>query len=70
MLIKRGRGCNTIDDSYARACIPDKVKNINVTIFNLISGVNETGFLVQHDSSECKFRLNESVCDSKQTWKS
>ena len=30
--------------------------------------VNETRFLVQHESCECKFRLNENVCDSKQNY--
>ena len=33
-----------------------------------MSGVNETRFLVQHESCNCKCRLNESVCNSKQRW--
>ena len=28
--------------------------------------INETRFLVQHESFECKCGLNESVCDSKE----
>ena len=35
---------------------------------NSISGVNETRFLVQHESCKCKFGLNESVWNSKQKW--
>ena len=31
-----------------------------------MSVVNETRFLVQHESCECKCRLNESVCNSGQ----
>ena len=34
----------------------------------LMSGVNEERFLVQHKSWECKCRLHESVCNSKQKW--
>ena len=34
----------------------------------LISAVNKTRFLDQHESSECKYRLNKSVCNSKQKW--
>ena len=34
-----------------------------------MSEVNETRFLVQHQSCECKCRLNESVCNSKQKLK-
>ena len=48
--------------------VTNKVKNINVKTLNLTSGVNETRFLFQHESSECKCRLNESVCKSKQKW--
>ena len=33
-----------------------------------MSAVNETRILVQHESCECKCRLNESVCDFKQKW--
>ena len=44
-------------------CVPNKVKNMNVKVFNLMSGVNETIFLVQRES--CKCRLNENVYNSK-----
>ena len=30
--------------------------------------VNETRFLVQHESCESKYRLNESICNSSQKW--
>ena len=36
---------------------------MNVKVFNLMSGVNNTIFLVQHESCECRYKLNESVCD-------
>ena len=58
---KCGGSWNTIDDRYAQVCVLTKVKHINVTVFNLMSVVNETRFLVQHQSCECKCRLNESV---------
>ena len=34
--------CNNINDPYARICVPDIVKNLNVKVFNLISLTNET----------------------------
>ena len=34
--------CNNISDPYARICIPDTVKNLNVKVFNLISLTNQT----------------------------
>ena len=34
--------CNNINDPYARICVPDTVKNLNVKLFNLMSRTNET----------------------------
>ena len=45
---------NTTDDPYARVCVPNKIKNLNAKVFNLISRVLKTRFLVQHQSCECK----------------
>ena len=33
--------CNTINDSYAKICVPDNIKNTNVKVFNLMSRTNE-----------------------------
>ena len=34
--------CNNINDPYAKLCVPDIVKNINVKVFNLMSFSNQT----------------------------
>ena len=34
--------CNNINDTYAKLCIPDVIRKINVKVFNL-SRTNETG---------------------------
>ena len=34
--------CNNINDPYAKMCIPDVIKNLNVKVFNLMSRINET----------------------------
>ena len=33
--------CNNINDPYAKICIPDIVKDLNVKVFNLMSRTNE-----------------------------
>ena len=33
--------CNNINDPYAKLCVPDVVKNINVKVFNLMSFSNQ-----------------------------
>ena len=65
---KCGRNCNNIDDPYGPVCVTNKVKNINLKVFNLLSGVDETRFFVQHGSWKCKCGLNEIVCKSNQKW--
>ena len=61
----RGGSCNTTDDPYAQICVRNKFKNMNIKLFHLISEVNVTRFLVQHEQYERKRRLNESVCNQK-----
>ena len=34
--------CNNINDSYAKICVPDLVKDLNVKLFNLMSRSSET----------------------------
>ena len=34
--------CNNINDPYAKMCVPDVVKNLDVKVFNLMSRTNET----------------------------
>ena len=33
--------CNNINDPYAKICVPDVVKNLNVKVFNLMSRANK-----------------------------
>ena len=34
--------CSNINDPYAKMCVPDVVKDLNVKVFNLMSRTNET----------------------------
>ena len=60
--------CNIINDPYAKLCVPDTIKNINVKVFNLMSGTNETRHIEWHKTCKCTFRLDSSVCNNKQRW--
>ena len=33
-------GCNNINNPYAKLCVPDAIKNLNVKVFNLMSRTN------------------------------
>ena len=60
--------CNNINDPYAIICVPDIVKNLNVKVFNLISGTNETKQIKWHKTCNCQCRLDAMVCNNKQGW--
>ena len=42
---KYSGSCNNINGPYARICVPDVVKNLNVLVFNLMSRNNETRYI-------------------------
>ena len=46
---KCGESCNTINNSYTRVYVPNKIKNMNAKRFNLVSRANETRFLDKQD---------------------
>ena len=60
--------CNNINDPYAKLCVPDVSKNMNVKVFNLISRTNETRYIKWHETCKCKCRLDASVFNNKQRW--
>ena len=53
--------CNNINNLLAKLCVPDVVKNLNVKVFNLVSGTNETRHIEWHETCKCKCRFNSSV---------
>ena len=60
--------CNSINDPYAKICVPDIVKNLNVKVFNLMSRTNETKSIKLHETCKCICRLNKIICNNKQRW--
>ena len=60
--------CNNINNPYAKICVPDVIKDLNVKLFNLMSRTNETRHIKWHKTCKCKCRLDVSVCNNKQRW--
>ena len=49
--IRKYRGSwNNIKDPYAKLCVPDVSKNMNVKVFTLISRTNETRYIKWHET--------------------
>ena len=58
--------CNNINDPYAKVCVPDVVKDLNVKVFNLMSRSKETRHIKWHEMCKCICRLDAIVCNNKQ----
>ena len=58
--------CNTLDDVSNKVCFPNKTEGINVSVFNMITGINESKTLTKHISRECKCRFDGRKCNSDQ----
>ena len=48
--------------------LPNVTKDLNVKVFNLTSGTNETIHIKWYETCNCKCRLDASVCNKKQRW--
>ena len=55
--------CNNINNPWANLCLSDAVKNLNVKVFNLVTGTNETWRIEWHETCKGKCRFNGSVCN-------
>ena len=45
--------CNTLNDLSKKICIPNKMEDLNLSVFNTIKGINESKALAKHISCEC-----------------
>ena len=62
------RSCNTLNDLSNKVCVPNKTEDLNLSVFNMITGKNESKALKKHRSCECRFKLDGIKCNSNQWW--
>ena len=61
-------GCfNTFNDLSNKVCVPNKAEDLNLSIFNMNKGINESKILAKHISykfewkiDSIKFNLNQN----------
>ena len=51
--------CNTINDLSNKLCVPSKTEDLDLSLFNIVTGINESKTLTKHISCECKSRFNQ-----------
>ena len=63
--IKKCKGsCNSINYPCAKLCVPDTIKNINVTVFNLMSRTNDTRHIKWHETCKCKCTIMDKIYET------
>ena len=65
---KCSSSCNNINHPYAKICVPDVVKNLNVKVFNLMSRTNETRHIEWHKTFKCECKFGATIYNNKQLW--
>ena len=60
--------CNTINDLSNKVYIPNKTEDINLSLFNMITGISESKTLKKHISCECRCKLEGTKSNSNQWW--
>ena len=62
-----GGSCNTLI-YVMKYAFQTKKEDLNLSVFNMITGINESETLTKHISCECKCRFDERKCNSNQRW--
>ena len=60
--------CNILNDLSNKVCVPNKTEDLNVRVFDMIAGINESKILTKHISCKCKCRFDGRKCNSDQWW--
>ena len=45
--------CNTLNKLSDKVCVPNKTEGLNLSVFNMITEINESKILTNHISCEC-----------------
>ena len=45
--------CNTLNDLSNKICVRNKTEDLNLSVFNMITGINESKTLTKHISRQC-----------------
>ena len=55
--------CNTVNDLSNKVCVPNKMEDLNIGMFNMMIGINELKTLTRHISCECKCKFDKRKCN-------
>ena len=58
--------CNALNDLSNKLCVPNKTEDLNLSMFNMITGINESKTSTNHISCEYKCKFDGRKCNSDQ----
>ena len=62
------RSCDTVNDLSNIKHFSNTIKNLNLSVFNMIARTNESQTLIKHISYACKCKFHGRKCNSNQKW--
>ena len=60
---------NTLNDLFNKVCILHKTEDLNLSVINIITGINESKMLTKYILCECQLKFDGRKCKSNQKWK-
>ena len=60
--------CNTLNGLSNKVCVSNETEDLNLSMFNMITGITGSKTLKKHISCECKCRFDGRKCNSEQWW--
>ena len=58
--------CNTLNELSNKVCVTNKTEDLNLSMLNMITEINESKTLVKYVSCECKCKFESRKCNSNQ----
>ena len=57
---------NTPNDLFNRTCVPNRSEDLNLSVFDAITGINKSKTLTKHIPRKCDCKFDGSKCNSNQ----
>ena len=67
-VVKLDRCVRSCNDLSHKVCVPNKIEDLNLSVCNMITGIDESKTLTKHILCECKCNFDGRKCNSKQWW--
>ena len=58
----------TLNNLSNKLCVPNKTEDLNLSVFNMFKGINESKTLINHISYEYRGKFDGRKCNSYQWW--